>query len=257
VLLLGATLAAQAVPNRAAAYLHPTDVADARAIWVNPAGLAGITAASVYLDLTTDHPGSRGTLGQVSLGFDSHGLGFSYQRDAFGGGARSHAYKVGLASGNGVLAAGFDLALNGGDSHGTAWDVGLTYRPNTMLRVGGAVLNIGEPTVLGVKTPVTFVPGVTIEPPGLAGRGALSAHARVTTSAVQGYALGVRIAFGRVGTLARIDTERGLRRTGFAFGLSIGGQDLVGAVATTPGDLSTVDRASLYGVSTRHQAAGR
>ena len=51
--------------------------------------------------------------------------------------------------------------------------------------------------------------------------------------------------------LLRLDTDGSLRRAGLAFGLSLGGKDLVGAVVTLPGDASRVDAASLYGVSTR------
>jgi len=142
-----ATVAAQAVANRATAYLHPTDVIDARAIWVNPAGLAGLTMASVYLDLTVGQPGGRGRLRQLSGGFDSRGFAFSYQRDILDGGGRGHTYKVGLGGGNGPLAAGFGMALYRGDTKGTGWDLGLRYVPSRAVRVGGAILNIGEPSV--------------------------------------------------------------------------------------------------------------
>jgi len=244
-----AAAAAQAVPNRATAYLHPTDVSDARAIWVNPAGLAGITSASVYLDLTVGQPGARGQLRQLSLGFDSRGLAFSYQRDVLDGGRRGHTYKAGLAGGKGPLAAGFAVALYRGDTKGTGLDMGLTYRPSELLVVGGAIQNVGEPSVRGVKLPVTFVPGVSFQPFGP--RAALSAHARVTTDAVQGYAIGARAGFGLVEALLRLDTDRAFRRTGFAIGIAIGGPDRLGAVATTPGDVSTLDAINLYGVSLR------
>ena len=67
---------------------------------MDPAGLAGITSASVYLDLTVGQPGTRGQLRQLSLGFDSRGLAFSYQRDVLNGGGRGHTYKAGLAGAN-------------------------------------------------------------------------------------------------------------------------------------------------------------
>src|SRR5213076_1672503 len=37
-LVVPAVAGAQVVPNRATLYLHPSDVTDARAVWVNPAG---------------------------------------------------------------------------------------------------------------------------------------------------------------------------------------------------------------------------
>src|SRR2546430_15076346 len=51
-LLLASGAVAQVVPNNAALYLPPTDVSDARALWVNPAGLGHFPEASVHLDLT-------------------------------------------------------------------------------------------------------------------------------------------------------------------------------------------------------------
>jgi len=97
------------------------------------------------------------------------------------------------------------------------------------------------------------VPGVSLQPFGP--QAALSAHARLTTDGVQGYAIGVRAGFGLLAALLRLDTERAFRRTGFAIGIAIGGPDRLGAVATTPGDVSTLDAISLYGVSVRN--AGR
>src|SRR6267378_3393876 len=52
--------AQQVAPNRAATYLFPTDVRDARAIWVNPAGLGLAREASVYAEVGVSDPGSRG-----------------------------------------------------------------------------------------------------------------------------------------------------------------------------------------------------
>ena len=105
----------------------------------------------------------------------------------------------------------------------------------------------------GVKLRTTFVPGVSLQPFGP--RTALSTHARLTADAVQGYAIGARAGFGLVAALLRLDTDRAFRRTGFALGIAIGGPDRLGAVATTPGDVSTLDAINLYGVSVRN--AGR
>src|SRR5256714_14677217 len=98
--------AAQVVPNRATAYLHPTDVRDARAIWVNPAGLAVQREASIYAELDVSNPGSRGQLRQINAGFNARGLSLGYQRDVLDAGARGHTYRLGLAGGSGGPAAG-------------------------------------------------------------------------------------------------------------------------------------------------------
>lgn len=247
-----ARLPAQVVPNRAVLYLHPTDVADARAAWVNPAGLAVSPQASIHLDLTVRDPGERGRLGQVTAGFSSRGLGFSYQRDAFDGGVTGHTYRLGFAGAEGGLAAGFAAALYRGGASATGWDLGLVYALHSAVTIGGAVTNLGEPDVRGARLPVTFVPGATVAPlgPPLA----LSGHAQVTRDSVVGYAFGARVSLqwpAPATVLARLDTDRSLRRAAFVFGVSIGTQDLVGAVVTAPGDLGTVDAASIHGLVVR------
>lgn len=253
-------LTAQVAPNRATAYLHPTDVRDARALWVNPAGLGALREASVYAELAVSDPGAQGRLRQLNAGFNARGLSFGYQRDIFDGGGRGHTYRFGLAGAAGGLAAGFAVAHYRGDTKGTAWDVGATYawQPAGELTVGGVIANIGQPVVRGLEQRLTFVPGVTWRPLGPAT--ALSAHARVTPDSVVGYAFGVAWqGLGRmpVGVLARLDTDGGLRRGALSIGLAIGGPDRVGVIASTPGEVSRIDDVSLYGLSTREPARAR
>lgn len=257
-LLLTAVAApAQVTPNRATRYLYPTDVTDARAVWVNPAGLGRFEAASVHLDMTVSEPGSAGRLRQLTLGFSSRGLSFGYQRDVFDGGRRGHTYSLGLASGHQQLAAGVAAALYRGEASETGWDVGAVYDAAPALSIGATVRNIGRPTVRGTTLPVTYVPSVTARL--FASRATLSVVGRLSSAELLGYSAGAVVGL-REGTrwplraLARVDVARitqSLRRAGFAFGLSVGAEDLVGAVATTPADADRVDALSLYGVSTR------
>ena len=107
---------------------------------------------------------------------------------------------------------------------------------------------------------MTYVPGATL----LLGhqRVGLSALSQLTSDGAEGYAFGARGTLGAgwklpVGLLARLDTDGSLRRTGFVFGVSLGGEDAAGLVATTPGDVSSIDALSLYGVSTRRFARPR
>src|SRR5207253_9667173 len=67
-LLLATSAFAQVAPNTTTRYLFPTDVSDARALWVNAAGLAAFPAASVHLDLTVGDPGASGKLRQLTFG---------------------------------------------------------------------------------------------------------------------------------------------------------------------------------------------
>jgi hypothetical protein len=250
--------AQEVAPNHATTYLHPTDVRDARALWVNPAGLGVRHDASVYAEIAVSDPGrGAGRLRQVSAGFNARGLAFGYQRDVFDGGRRGHTYRVGLAGGSEGLAGGAAMSLYRGGTKGTGWDLGGSYALSPALTVGGVIVNIGQPVVRSLQQRVTVIPGATWRPLGPAA--ALSVHARIRTE-VLGYAFSVSWqGVGRVpmGVLARLDTDGGLRRGAFAVGFSVGGPDRVGVVVSAPGDLSGPDAASLWGVSTREAGRSR
>ena len=247
--------AAQVAPNTANTYLLPTDVGDARALWVNPAGLASTRPeAAVYLDATIGNPGSAGRLRQLTAGFNSRGFSVGYQRDVFDGGARGHTYRMGLAGAAGGLSAGFATALYRGDTKGTGWDVGVNYDvgPGGALRVGGVITNLGQPTVRGLRQILTFVPAASVRPFGP--DAVFSLDGRLSTHRVQSYSFEARwsrVARRPIQLLARMDTDGGLRRGAFAFGIALGGSDMVGLVGATPGDVARVDALSLYGVSVR------
>jgi hypothetical protein len=252
--------AQQVAPNRASAYLFTTDVHDARAIWLNPAGLGVLREASIYGEASVGDPGSRGKLRQLNLGFNSRGISFGYQHDVLDDGLKGNTYRLALAGGSGGLALGADVVrYTGGGAKGTGWDIGVTYVPTPPVNVGLVVTNIGQPVVRGLQQRLTYIAGLTWTPiPAFH----VSSDARITPDSVASYAFGVSwtSGFGPTGwplaLLARLDTDRDLRRGAFAFGLSLGARDKVGLVLTTPGDLSRVDQASLYGLSSR-EATGR
>ena len=257
-LLLALPAAAQVAPNTTTRYLFPTDVSDARALWVNPAGLGAFPEASVHLDLTVGDPGTSGKLRQLTFGLDSRGLSLGYQRDLFSDGRRGHTYRVGVATGHRGLAAGLATALYRGSGSGTGWDVGILYDWLPALSVGGAIQNVGRPEMRDSTLRVTYVPGATLQL--LQRRIVLSALSRFTTDGVEGYAFGLRGTLGSgsklpIALLARLETDRSLRRGGLAFGVSLGRDDAAGLVATMPGDVSGIDALSLYGVSTRRFAS--
>jgi len=259
-LLLASGALAQVAPNSATLYVHPTDVSDARALWVNPAGLARFPEAAVHLDLTVGDPGAQGRLRQLTLGLNSRGLSLGYQRDLFSSGGRGHTYRVGYAAGRAGLAAGFATALYRGGTSSTGWDLGILYDWTPAFSVGGVIENIGRPVVRDSALRITYVPSATLQ---LVGRRiVLSALGQLTSDGVAGYGFGLRSTLRAgtslpIGLLARLDTDRSLRRSGFAFGLSLGGQDTAGLVATTPGDAHGIDALSLYGVSTRRFTGAR
>ena len=121
--------------------------------------------------------------------------------------------------------------------------------------------NFGQPIVRGVRQRLTYVPGLTWRP-GPVPAIAVSTAASITPDSVAAYAFG--LGWRTRGTsrwpieiIARLDTDGGLRRAAFALGLSIGGENRFGAVATSPGDVSQIDGASVYALVTREPTAGR
>ena len=255
--------AQQVAPNRATGYLFPTDVHDARAIWVNPAGLAVLREASVYAELGVGDPGARGRLRQINAGFNSRGLSFGYQRDFLDNGVRGSTIRVGLAGGSGGVAAGVAVARYGGSgANATGWDFGTSYVALPGLTVGVVAANLGQPIVRGLRQRLTFIPGLTWHPAPIPAF-AFSTDASITSDSVASYAFGVGWRTSGpsprwpIEIIARLDTDRGLRRGAFALGLSIGGENRFGAVASAPGDVSHIDGASAYGLVTREPPPAR
>lgn len=259
----GRPAAAQSVtPNRATAYLFPTDVRDPRAVWVNPAGLGVLRDAAIYAELSVGDPGARGRLRQINAGFNSRGLSLAYQRDIFDGGLRGSTLRLGLAGGSQGLAGGVAVARYGGTGiKSTGWDFGITYLAHPQLTVGAVAANIGQPVVGGQRQRFTFVPGLTWHP-GPIPAVAFSTAAHITPDSVASYAFGLSwrtpgASSWPIEIIARLDTDGGLRRSAFVLALSIGGQNRFGAVVSTPGDASHLDGASVFGLVTRQPTSRR
>ena len=218
--------------------------------------------ASIYAEFAVSDPGARGRLRQVNAGFNARGLAFGYQRDMLDAGARGHTYRLGLAGGAGGLAAGVAAAhYRGSGTKATGWDLGISYLALPSLTLGAVIANLSQPVVRGLPQRLTYVPALTWRPGPISAL-ALSADARITPDSVAAFAFGLSWRTGRAGRwpieiLTRLDTDGGLRRGAFAFGLSVGGQDRFGAIATTPGDVSSVEGVSLYGLSTREPTGRR
>jgi hypothetical protein len=218
---------------------------------VNPAGLGIKQEASVYFDLTVGNPGSLGQLRQLNLGFNARGLAFGYQRDQFSGGTRGSTYKLGFGVGEGRLAAGLGAALYRGDTKGTGWDLGAMYKAAGSLVLAGVIGNIGQPTVRGLEQRVLYTASGALQVAPGVGFGAL---ARAGSSGMQAYGVDARFDFDPgvpLGFILRLDTDQKLRRSQFALGVSIGGGNKMGLVATTPGDVSGVNNLTLFGVTSR------
>lgn len=139
-------------------YLFLTNVADVRALWVNPAGLGLVPEASILGELTFERLGGDLRVEQYAVGFNSRGVSIGYQRDRLVG-----------EKALGTLRTGFGFPFRGGSlgvafsrysqdsikSHGV--DFGLLYVPSVAVQLGLAVRHVGRPTVRGVDLPVTTV----------------------------------------------------------------------------------------------------
>ncbi len=149
---------AQSVSPRSQDYLFLTNVADVRALWVNPAGLALVSEASILGELMFGRLGGELRVEQYAVGFNSRGVSIGYQRNRLVG-----------EKALGTLRTGFGLPFRGG-SLGVAFsrysqdsiksygaDFGLIYVPSIAVQLGLAVRHVGRPTVLGTDLPVTAV----------------------------------------------------------------------------------------------------
>ena len=254
-LTLAGRAAAQVAVNRNAQSIFAGDVADARAIWVNPGALGLPQTLSVYADLTVgmEPPFESGSpIRQMSLGFNSFFLAVSYQYDRLPdpldplrvADTKGHAVRVALWGQHGRLGAAASSTWYSGGDGGVGFDAGVLFRATGAVDLGAVLMNIGQPSVRGTDLKVTLRPAVTLHTPS--GALALQAQGDVGTDRLFGFAVGTTIRVARLHVTARLDTDGDLRRQSFAFGLAIGGESRVGTLVTSSGDLKTLDAASLH-----------
>jgi hypothetical protein len=247
--------AAQVASNRASSEGVPSDLFDARAVWVNPGGLALVPEASLHLGISVGDPGAAGRVRQGTVSLNSRGLAFGYQHDIFSNSV-ADTYRAAIAGGKQGVAAGLALALYRGHGKATGWDAGVVVARNPAVAVAGVLANLGQPVVRGEQQPTTLVPSVTLHPfgPLLA----VSGLGRLTADSALGFAAAARLVTPgrtRLGLSVRVDLDRSFHRTGLTFGLALGGQDQVGVVASTMTGTNGVAMGDVYGISTRN--AGR
>lgn len=152
VLALAAPLAGQYRGPRSADYLLTTTAADARALWVNPAGLAVTYQASVMGELVVDTSRTGAfALTQLTAGFNSRGIAFAYRRDLYNDTLTGHTWRIGASRALARLAVGFGLSFhsNGDQSTQRGLDLGIRYRLLPTLELGAVAREIGKPRVHG------------------------------------------------------------------------------------------------------------
>jgi hypothetical protein len=168
--LLGA---AAALPGVAAAqsfvpqpqlYMLSTDAGDARALWVQPAGLARSREASIAAFVTgNNYPGGM-QVGQYGATIASGVLAFGWQHDRYSDSVSSNAFVVGLAGGTPLFSVGLDRRFySGTNTKGGSWDIGGRYILTPMLEASLVVRDLSSPVIVGDTIFSTLVPGVAIQ----------------------------------------------------------------------------------------------
>jgi hypothetical protein len=255
-LLPAGTALAQAAP-RSQDYLFISDVDDARAAWVNPAGLGWIPEASVMAEMVLDRSTGSLRLGQYTVGLNSRGLALTYERDRSTPDSSIGVARLalGVPVGRGAIGASFTTY---GNHHNTGFDLGVRYRLLSELDGAAVLRNIGHPALYGALQPVVGVAGATWR---LGGTAALSAEAiaaqRLGASGYDvSYRAGIVVHAARPWPLALhavADMGSDGAVHGWAVGLIVGGMDRVGMVtgASPTVGLETPQQFSAVGVATR------
>lgn len=238
------TAGAQVIRPRSADYLFTSTATDARALWVNPAGPASSSNASLYGELLFERPQSDIRVSQWGFGFGSRGFSFAYLRDRVGGGMTNQAYRFGLARAFRGGSAGLSMSFYNGGSTQRGVDLGVRYTFLPAVDFAVVLRNIGQPRIRTEKIPFTGVAGVSWT--GLASHvgvmGELVATNRIRRSGYDlSYRTGARIRLGRatpIMALAAVDFASGLGIDRWTVGIAIGGNRkvlLAGTVVPTAG----------------------
>jgi hypothetical protein len=241
---------AQLLPVRSRDYLFLTNVSDARALWVNPAGLAIVPEASLLAELTFERiAGDPIRVGQFAVGFNSRGFSLGYQRNRLVG-----EKPVGiLRTGMGVPFHGGSLGLAASrvsqdTSSSYELDVGIVFVPSVLLQMGLAVRHIGRAEVRSAQLPVTTVGGVQLTTSLLQVSLETAAAERLAPGESGfdfAHRAGVQVAVANrlpVTAIGTIDLGSNLHIDRFNIGVAIGGTRQV----TTVGSAVSGDKAPVF-----------
>jgi hypothetical protein len=157
-----ARLNAQILPAQPARYLLTTEVNDARALWINPAGLARRLEASIGADIGVDRfSGGAMQLSQYGATVSSRGLAVSWVHDRYPGDTTVNAYAVGFGLGDEQFSGGVTRRWYRGLVSYSAWDVALRAATENGVQLSLVGRGIGSPLPDSTYRP-TFVPGASV-----------------------------------------------------------------------------------------------
>lgn len=235
---------AQVHGARSESYLFLTGAWDARALWINPAGLAVLPEASIMGEFRIDREETDGDvrLGQWSVGFNSRGFSVGYQRDRFGNDVAGGTLRAGLGIpfSRGALGAALTWYRGTGDN-ASDLDLGVLVTPIRNVRVGATLRHIGRPAVRDSLLPISIAGGASWTV--LGGKVVTTGEVRAAERRVpdesgfeMGYRGGGQLTLGRqfpVTILATVDLGSNGKVDRFNLGIGLGALYRLVGVATT------------------------
>jgi hypothetical protein len=246
-------------PAQPARSLLTTEVTDARALWVNPAGLARQLEASIGADVTADRFAGGTQLSQYGATIASRGVAAGWVHDRYPSGPAVNAYSIGFGLGDEGFSAGTVRRWYTGRVAGIAWDVGARIAKADGTQLSLVARNLGSPRLGDSTYRASFVPGALFRL--LDGRLSASGEWEVQSSGWRSseFRFGGTIALTPALELAvHADLAPNFRRRGFVVALSFAGpQSRAGAFAFLPGAANEVDAFGVGGALVARTASAR
>lgn len=251
--------AAQLYPAQPVRYLLTTDVSDARALWVNPAGLVRGFGAGLGGDATLDRTNGALRLAQFGLLIQSRNLAFGWNHNRYPSGFAANRYAVALALGDEALSVGATRHWYRGGLSTGAWDVAVRARATPALDVSVVWRQIGSPLVRDTvlrRWPASILPAAGVLLFGGRLHASVEAELETGLSDVREVRAGAVLTLGWHLALAlRGDFSPTLDRRGFAVALTwnrtASRTTLVGLMPAETGSVDAIGAAGLLVATTR------
>jgi len=147
------------LPAQPVRYLLSPLVADARALWVNPAGLGQQAEASLGADISVDRQPGGAHLSQYGATLASRGFAFGWTHDRVPGGVSTNGYAIGLGLGDAAFSAGATRRWVRGPTRASFWDLAASTA-GRWLRVSLVARNLDSPLPHDTASAPSLVPGL-------------------------------------------------------------------------------------------------
>jgi hypothetical protein len=246
-------------PAQPARYLLTTQASDARALWVNPAGLSRRIEASLSADVTADRFLTGTELSQYGTTLSSRGVAIGWVHDRYPDGASVNSYALGLGLGDERLSIGAVRRWVRGSVSGSAWDLAARTASQGGTQLSLVAKNLGSPKLGDSTYWASFIPGALV---GLLG-GKLQAAGEWEIAphgwrSVEYRFAGALALTGGLALMVRADLAPDFKRRGFTVALAIEApRSRAGAFAQLPGGAGQVDAFGAFGALVARTAPTR